>query len=324
MEFVQDGRRDQFRSGERREIHETDAVAKLRLRASCCLHRQPRLAHAARAEHRQQAAGGIGQAGGDVGEFGGAADEGGDVRGQAGRGGGSMGEWANGRRLIAAADGLEHGGRFRLRLDAQFGLQDLAALLVLAEGRGAVAGCGVEAHQAAVGGFAEGVEAQPAAGLTERGIPLPPDGQALGQLFQHVGQREAQGLGLHGLPGVEFDRIGQSESGQEVVAVEAGRLVQGDQAVIAERLGCRMVGRRRGEQRPEAHDIGGQPRLAAQEQLIAFGRQPMRAEAAVQVGQHAAQYGAAAFLVEVGPEKGRQGIAAVRLPRHGQIGEQRQ
>ena len=49
-----------------------------------------------------------------------------------------------------ASDGLEERGGFRLRLDAQLGLQDLDAFLILPDGRGAVAGPGVELHQQAL------------------------------------------------------------------------------------------------------------------------------------------------------------------------------
>jgi hypothetical protein len=66
---------------------------------------------------------------------------------------------------LAGLDEFVEGGGFFRRGDPQFLFQDTHALLVLAQGGGALVGPGVQLHQPAVGLFVQRVEAQPAAGI---------------------------------------------------------------------------------------------------------------------------------------------------------------
>ena len=71
-------------------------------------------------------------------------------------------------------------------------------------------------------------------------------------------------------------------------------------------------------------DVDLQARLGTQGDLIPLGVHPALAEGRVEIHERPAQPGTGALAVRIGPEQRRQRLAAVRLARDGQIGQQRQ
>lgn len=123
---------------------------------------------------------------------------------------------------LAAADLLVQFYRFCRWRRAQFIFENLAALLVLAQGGARLAGLGVEEHERAMRVLVERVQGEPAVGGGDSSLTVARGRVGPGQLRQQGARPAAQVLGRVGLPVVEVGCVRQREAGQKVGGVEAG------------------------------------------------------------------------------------------------------
>ena len=329
VQAARDGGRQQTGRFHRRQVYEMDAVAEVGCLRRGRLDRQPRFAGAARPYDCEQTAIRVRQARGHLIHLPSPPDEGGGLCRQV------VYRHLHGRRdlVLQALDVLRQQqtlanlfdkfAGFRLRLHTEFLRQHAHAFLVLAHGSRTVAGLGVEAHQGAVGRLVQGVQCQPAAGIGDCQVELPPSrlGVDMGQLVQHRRQFALQRLALQKLPGVELRRIRQREAGQEVAAIDVGGQRQGLDAAITQ-MGRGMVVRGgRSEQAAKLGDVHVQTRLLRQCELAIRAIQPLLSQRVVQRVERMAEIGSHAFVAQFRPEQSSQHIATVRLLRHGKIDE---
>jgi hypothetical protein len=90
---------------------------------------------------------------------------------------------------------------------AQLVVQHYDTLLELAQGGGALAGPGIEAHELAVGSFVQGVEGQLVAGKGQGGFEFAPGAVPQYQPVQGTPQFAAQIFGLQELPFVKVKTV---------------------------------------------------------------------------------------------------------------------
>src|SRR5207302_4727102 len=74
---------------------------------------------------------------------------------------------------------------------------------------------------------------------------------------------------------------------------------------------------------PELFDVDPQPRAPREADLLAIHLEPLATEAFLECGQGAAQAGAGALLVALGPQQRREGVPPMALAGHGQVDQQR-
>ena len=269
------------------------------------LDRQPGLADTAGAEDGEQAAGGIGEVGGDLGQLRLAADEGGGAGRQVVSGSGGRGERENGRGLAgrAAADGLEQGGRFRLRFDAQLLLQDLDAFLILADGCGAVTGPGMKLHQQAMGRLVQRIERQPATSVRDGCLRIAWRPANPCASFSSAAASSSRRLSVWKVCQASNSTASSSvKPARKSARVNPDRFGEGRQAVVAEPAeGIVVVGNLR-QQVVETRDVHLERRGLACH-LIPFDRQRSFADGLAEVGEGAAQRGAPVLAVELRPEQ---------------------
>ena len=215
------------------------------------------------------------------------------------------------------------GSGFRLGLHAQFIRQRLPALLILADGGGALAAQCMQAHERALGWLVQRVNIEPMAGMDD-GLCVVADAcAAVGQPLQRLAQLAAQTLRLAHLPHVKLRRIEQREASQEIVAIERNRRLQGRQAVraglylaVAVRFALRQM-------RMKGDCIDPEAVLLGSADLLPVHCQPTVTERVFEAREGAAQIAACGGLVVVGPEQSRQRVTAVGALGHSQIGQQR-
>jgi hypothetical protein len=203
---------------------------------------------------------------------------------------------------LSSLDTLVKVGRFCRGGGAQFRLQDADALLVLAQGGGALVAPGVQLHQLAVRFFVQRIEAQPAPGVVHGGLVLAPGAVSAGQASQGASQFAAQAFGLEELPVIELRAVAQRETGHEVVVIEGGRFGQVGQA-IGTALGLGVVVGLDLRQ-PAAELLDVHPQIVAPHEVDGFpiGLDPGAVQGAVECREGVAQGGPCPGLVEFGPE----------------------
>ena len=212
-----------------------------------------------------------------------------------------------------------------LRPHAQLGGEGAHAGIVLLQGGRALAGLGIERHQRALGGLVQRVKRHPAPRVFDGQLHAAGAGVGVDvrQPCQRPCQIALQRLPLRRLPRLELTRIGQAEPGQEALAVQLGRFGQRGHAFLAQVMVRMAVCAGLAGQRAEAAHVHPQACLLRQADLLVAQGKPALADGPVQAGQAAAQHGACALLVEVGPEQAGQLVAADGMRDGGQVSEER-
>ena len=129
------------------------------------------------------------------------------------------------RQLAPVADAVVQGRRLFGRLDAQLSLQDLAAGLVLGQGRAALAACGQQEHQLPVRFLPPRLQGQQAGGIVDAGRRpgLPLSGIVGDQRVQGLQGQLAQPRPLGQDPLFKGRRLAHIEPLQKVAPVELDR-----------------------------------------------------------------------------------------------------
>ena len=202
-------------------------------------------------------------------------------------------------------------GRLLVRLDAQPALQDLPATAILAEGRGAHALGGIEAHELPVDVLAERLYAQGPSGRLDRLIQVVRALLLGQQLAQRAHRPVAVQIACRGKPILELRRF-DTEAREELAGIEIARLAQ-------------CIRRPLGQQPIELHGVDGH-RAIAQAHQLAFHVKQRQLELGEGPGQgekHLAQTLPRALLIRIAPQKRGQRFARGRLARsQRQVGQQ--
>ncbi len=213
--------------------------------------------------------------------------------------------------------------------DAELLLEYRGAFRILAQGRRALAGPGMEAHQLTMGRLVQGIEGQPAPGKADGWFELAVDTVPAHQSLQGIGQFPAQRLGLQELPIIKVGAILQAEAAQKVTPDQGHCIGQGSYTGGAG-LRCRVpVGVALGQVLPELGHIhperlssaGRAASRGIEPDLLPIDLQPGPVKGFTEGVKRATQGGPAAGAVVLGPEQVDQGIAPVALARDGKVNE---
>jgi hypothetical protein len=173
-----------------------------------------------------------------------------------------------------------------------------------------------------VGRLVQGVEGEPAAGVGDGRLPLPPGGEAAREPLQRAGKLAPQALALEELPVVEGHAVAQAEARHKIVPVQRRRPRQRRQALGADLRLRVAVHTALDEPGVEAvhvhHDV-----LAGELHPLPVYAQPARGARLLERREGPAQGGPRPGLVVLGPQQPRERVARVAPPRDGQVGDQR-
>jgi hypothetical protein len=152
-------------------------------------------------------------------------------------------------------------------------------------------------------------------------VPLIPKSQD--QTFQGRTELAPQSFGLIELPPVKFRAVPQTESKEEIILIQIYGFAEEGNAVRANlRIGMTMSAAG-GQKLSEGDRVG--PRSADRSNTEVFLSRSDESfpEDLSQLGETTAQVGSSPTLVVFGPVQSSEGVAAVSLIGHYQVGEQR-
>ncbi len=160
-----------------------------------------------------------------------------------------------------------------------------------------------------MGGFVQGVEGEPTAGMFNRRFVFFAVGFGGDDAFEHGGELFAEGFGLEELPFVKAGTVAQGKAVEKVAAIEFAGAVQG--GVI-----------RPGGEGAKFQDV--HIHLVRRESDgLAFNFQHVLAERGVERGEGAAERGTGAGRIGVGIKEGCQLVALVCGAGQDEVGSER-